>query len=82
MGEIIQNYGFHEKLDKSAIKSSAARAQVRALNVLKVRNGRENENLFNPELLWDILWNLSLTISRIMKMDFHRCGIRLALFYQ
>ena len=50
MGEIIQNYSFHEKLDKSAIKSFAAKAQVRALDVLKVKNGRENENLFNPEL--------------------------------
>ena len=35
MGEIIQNYSFHEKLDKSAIKSFAG-PQVRALDVLKV----------------------------------------------
>ena len=45
MGEIIQNYSFHEKLDKSAIKSLR-----RTLDVLNVRNGRENENLFNPGL--------------------------------
>ena len=49
MGEIIQNYSFHEKLDKSTIKSCAG-PQVGVLDVLKVRNGRENENLFNPEL--------------------------------
>ena len=49
MGEIIQNYSFHEKLDKSTIKSFAG-PQVGVLDVLNVRNGRENENLFNPEL--------------------------------
>ena len=46
MGEIIQNYSFHEKLDKSAIKSFAPGSWC-----TKRRQERpENENLFNPGL--------------------------------